>query len=108
MKGRIIDFSMSFGGKQRITLELDTDFREGYEALKEAVVEISIKKWRAKRSNDANKYFHLLVNEIAAARGISDDEVKVSLVTQYGTYARDDDGMIVGFKLPVSVDVDTI
>ena len=108
MKGRIIDFSMSFGGKQRITLELDTDFREGYEALKEAVVEISIKKWRAMRSNDANKYFHLLVNEIAAARGISDDQVKIDLVTQYGTYARDDDGMIVGFKLPASVDVSTI
>ncbi len=108
MKGRIIDFSMSFGGKQRITLELDTDFREGYEALKDAVVEIVIKKWRAKRSNDANKYFHLLVNEIAAAKGLSDDEVKVFLVTSYGTYARDEDGMIVGFKLPVSVDVDTI
>ena len=108
MKGRIIDFSMSFGGKQRITLEFDTDFREGYEALKDAVVEIVIKKWRAKRSNDANKYFHLLVNEIAAAKGLSDDEVKVFLVTSYGTYARDEDGMIVGFKLPVSVDVDTI
>ena len=108
MKGRIIDFSMSFGGKQRVTLELDTDFREGYEALKEAVLEITIKKWRAKRSNDANKYFHLLVNEIAAAKGLSDDEVKISLVTQYGTYARDDDGMIVGFKLPASVDVSTI
>ena len=108
MKGRIIDFSMSFGGKQRITLELDTDFREGYEALKDAVLEIVIKKWRDKRSNDANKYFHLLVNEIAAARGISDDQVKIDLVTQYGTYARDDDGMIVGFKLPASVDVSTI
>lgn len=108
MKGRIIDYSMSFGGKQRITLELDTDFREGYEALKEAVVEISIKKWRAKRSKDANAYFHVLVNEIAAARGLSDDEVKIDLVTQYGTYARDDEGMIVAFKLPASVDVDTI
>ena len=62
MKGRIIDYSMSFGGKQRITLELDTDFREGYEALKEApALEITIRRWRARRSNDANKYFHVLV-----------------------------------------------
>ena len=44
MKGRILDYSLSFGGKQRITLELDTDFREGYEALKEVPVEISIQK----------------------------------------------------------------
>ncbi|MBO6269419.1 MAG: hypothetical protein J6N19_09805 [Clostridium sp.] len=108
MKGRIIDFSMSFGGKQRITLELDTDFREGYEALKESVVEISIKKWRRRRSNDANKYFHVLVNEIAAARGISDEEVKRDLIVDYGTIARDDHGDKIGFKLPASVDVDDI
>lgn len=107
MKGRIIDFSMSFGGKQRITLELDTDFREGYEALKDAVVEIMIKKWRAKRSKDANAYFHVLVNQIAMARGISDDEVKRDLVTQYGAIAVQD-GYKVGFKLPASVDVETI
>ena len=107
MKGRIIDFSMSFGGKQRITLELDTDFREGYEALKDAVVEIMIKKWRAKRSKDANAYFHMLVNQIAMARGLSDDEVKRDLVTQYGAIAVQD-GYKVGFKLPASVDVETI
>lgn len=108
MKGRILDFAMSFGGKQRITLELDTDFREGYEALKEAELEISIKKWRAKRSKDANAYFHVLVNQIAVARGLSDDEVKIDLVTQYGTYARDEDGQIIGFMLPAAVNVDEI
>ena len=108
MKGRIVDYSMSFGGKQRITLELDTDFREGYETLKDAELEISIKKWRARRSKDANAYFHVLVNQIAVARGLSDEEVKIDLVTQYGSYARDDSGMIVGFKLPASVDVDQI
>ena len=108
MKGRILDFSMSFGGKQRITLELDTDFREGYEALKEAELEISIKKWRAKRSKDANAYFHVLVNQIAVARGLSDDEVKRDLIVDYGTIARDDHGDKIGFKLPASVDVDGI
>ena len=108
MKGRILDFSMSFGGKQRITLELDTDFREGYEALREVPVEISLRKWRRRRSNDANKYFHVLVNEIAAARGLSDEEVKRDLVVEYGTVARDDDGLRIAFKLPASVDVDSI
>ena len=108
MKGRLIDFSFGYNRKQRVTIELDSDFREGFDALREVNVEVSIKKWRAKRSNDANKYFHLLVNEIAAAKGLPDDQVKIDLVTQYGTYARDEDGMIVGFKLPASVDVSTI
>ncbi len=108
MKGRIIDFSMSFGGKQRITLELDTDFREGYEALKDAVVEIVLRKWRARRSKSANAYFHLLVNEIAIAKGLSDDEVKKKLVVDYGTIARDKDGMILGMKFAPSVNIDEI
>jgi len=108
MKGRILDYSLSFGGKQRITLELDTDFREGYEALKEAELEISIKEWKRKRSNNANAYFHVLVNQIAVARGLSDEEVKIDLVTQYGSYARDEDNQIIGFMLPAAVDVDDI
>lgn len=108
MRGRILDYSLSFGGKQRITLELDTDFREGYEALRNVPVEISIQKWRAKRSKDANAYFHVLVNQIAVARGLSDDEVKRDLIVDYGTIARDDHGDKIGFKLPASVDVDEI
>lgn len=108
MKGKLLDFSFGYNRKQRVTIELDSDFREGFDMLKDFDVEVSIKKWRAKRSSDANKYFHLLVNEIAIAKGISDDEVKIDLVTQYGSYARDDDGIIVGFKLPASVDVSTI
>ena len=108
MKGRIVDYSMSMDGRQRITLELDSDFREGYEALKEAELEIEIRKWRARRSRDANAYFHVLVNQIAMARGLSDDEIKRDLVVQYGTAARDGEGMRIAFKLPAAVDVEKI
>ena len=105
MKGRILDYSLSFGGKQRITLELDTDFREGYEALKGSELEINIKKWRARRSKDANAYFHVLVNQIAEALGKSDDDVKTDMVLRYGAIARDEDGMKTGCMLPEGVDV---
>lgn len=108
MKGRIIDFSMSWNRKQRITVEIDTDFREGYEALKEADIEVNIKKWRKRRSNDANAYFHVLVTAIAEARGVSNEEIKRMLVVDYGSLARDEDGQIIGFKLPASVDVSAI
>lgn len=108
MKGRLIDFSIGWNGKQRVTIELDSDFREGFDALKDAVVEVTIKKWRQHRSNSANAYFHLLVNEIALSKGGSDEEVKRELIVKYGTLARDDDGNIIGFKLPISVDVDLI
>lgn len=108
MKGRIIDFSVGYNRKQRITIEVETDFREGYEALKGSDVEVAIKKWRKKRSNDANAYFHVLVNAIAEARGLGNDEVKRALVVEYGVIARDDDGQLIGFKLPHGVDVSKI
>jgi hypothetical protein len=108
MKGKLIDFSIGYNCKQRITIEIDSDFREGYETLKDAELEIAIKKWRKKRSNDANSYFHVIVNAIAEARGLSDDEVKRKLVVDYGVLARDEDGQIIGFKLPPGVNVDCI
>lgn len=108
MKGRIIDFSVGFNRKQRVTLELDGDFADGYEAMKNFDLEIRIAKWREKRSNNANAYFHLLVNEIAMVTGDSDDAVKRRLVVDYGALARDINGNVVGFKLPAGVDVDSI
>lgn len=88
-----------------MTIELDGDFREGYENLKDQEVEISIKKWRKKRSSDANAYFHVLVTAIAEARGLGNDEVKRMLIVDYGALATDEDGKYIGFKLPASVDV---
>lgn len=108
MRGRLVDLVFGRNRKPRVTIELDSDFREGYDALKDFDVDVSIKKWRDRRSKDANAYFHLLVNQIAMVQGLSDEAVKVDLVTQYGSYARDENGMIVGFKLPASVDASTI
>lgn len=108
MKGRLIDASLGYNRKMRITIELDSDFRNGYDALKDFDVEVSIKKWRPHRSDNSNRYFHLLVNEIAAVTGQSDEEVKRRLVVDYGTIARDEDGKIMGMKLPPYVDVDQI
>lgn len=108
MKGRLIDFSTGYNRKQRITIELDSDFREGFDSLHDVDVEVSIKKWRAKRSKDANAYFHVLVNAMAEATGQSDDDVKAEMIVRYGVIARDADNNYVGFKLPVGVDVSKI
>lgn len=108
MKARIINFSVGYNGRQQLTIELGSDFREGYEALKDVDLEVTLKKWYRKRSNDANKYFHVLVSAIAEARGQSNEEVKRSLVIDYGKPAVDSDGKYVGFKLPPSVDVNEI
>ena len=108
MKGRLIDLSLGMNRKQRVTVEVDSDFREEFDRLKDQQLSIEIKKYREKRSKDANAYFHVLVNKIAEAQGLGNDEVKKSMVIEYGALAKDDDGYTVGFKLPASVNIDTI
>lgn len=104
MKGRLIDLSVGMNRKQRITLEVDQDVRGLYDKLAGADLSIEIKKYREKRSLSANAYFHVLVNKIAAETGESDDAVKSRLVLDYGIVDKDDDGKMVGFKLPQAVD----
>jgi hypothetical protein len=108
MRGRLIDLSIGLNRKQRITIEVDKDIREKYEQLNGADISIEIKKYRPRRSLTANAYFHLLLNKIAEAEGLGNEEVKKRLVCEYGALAKDGDGKTVGFKLPASVDVNTI
>ncbi len=82
MKGRLIDLSLT--RKQRITLEVDIDYREQFDELKDADVEIEIKKFRKKRSLSANAYLHVLISKIARKLGESEELVKRHLVTEYG------------------------
>ena len=56
MKAKILDFSRSFGGAQRVTFEMEGDFRDTYDTLKDMPVDLTVKKWRDKRSLDANAY----------------------------------------------------
>ena len=108
MKGRLVDLSFGLNHKQRVTIELDGDFRRNFDELKDFDVNVEIKKYRRKRSLDANAYFHVLVNKIAEAQGLGEEEVKKNLVVEYGALARDKDGEVIGFKLPDSVNVDVI
>lgn len=108
MTGRLIDITFGVNRKQRITVEVDQDFRNQFDRLKDTEIDIEIKKHRDKRSKSANAYFHVLVNMIAAETGGKDEAVKKKLVLDYGVIARDEDGLTIGFKLPDTVDVDTI
>lgn len=104
MTGKLIDIVLGMNGRQRITVELNHDFSGEFTRLKDAIIDIDIKKHRWRRSLSANAYFHVLVNKIAAEIGYSEEQVKKRLVTEYGALARDADGCTVGFKVPSSVD----
>ena len=99
MTGRLVDMAFTLGGKQKVTLELNGDFREIWDKLhQEPILDVEIKKHREKRSLSANAYFHVLCNKISAETGESEDAVKRRLVVSYGALARDKDGKPVGLS----------
>ena len=67
MRGRLIDMSYGRNRKQRLLLELDEDFRGQYDQLNGTDVDVTIKKYRKRRSMDANAYAWVLIDKIADA-----------------------------------------
>ena len=108
MIGKLRDLTMNRDGTQNITVTVQADFREKFDQLADKELDIEIKQHREKRSKNANAYFHVLVNKIAGELNEADETVKTRLVIEYGTVARDEDGMIIGFKLPATVNVSKI
>ena len=84
MKARLLDLSLSFDGKQRLTIELDGDFRTEFEELHDKPVSVSVKQYRAKRSLDANGYLWALIGKIADALRESKDEIYFDMLKAYG------------------------
>uniref|UniRef100_A0AAU8B6F2 NinB protein n=1 Tax=Dulem virus 33 TaxID=3145751 RepID=A0AAU8B6F2_9CAUD len=86
MRARLIDLSFSLMRKQRVTLELDRDFREQFEHLKDGDVCLEIKKWREPRSKDANAYCWVLLDKLAAALRTTKDELYRLYVRRVGVF----------------------
>ena len=69
-----------------------------------------IKEYKAIRGTQANRYFHKLINELARynrgiGHAISDDEMKININLAYGTIATDDNGKVIGAKVPQGTDI---
>ena len=75
MRARIVDLSLTLTGKQRLTLEIDGDFRAQADELKASDVEVTVKRFREKRSLDANAYCWVLIDKLAARMHLPKAEV---------------------------------
>lgn len=84
MKGRLLDLSVGLNRKQRLTLELDSDFRESFEQLREAELDIEIKKHRKRRSLDANAYAWVLIDKIAQVMQIEKKQIYREAIRNIG------------------------
>lgn len=84
MKCRIKDLLVQMDGKQRLVLELDGDFRGDYDALHDLDCDMTLKRFRAKRSLDANGYAWALIDKIAAEMRTTKEEVYRSTIRNIG------------------------
>jgi len=67
MTGRLVDLSLSIDRKQRLTIEVDSDFRADFDKLKDDMVAVEVKKFRKRRSLDSNAYAWVLCDKLAEA-----------------------------------------
>ena len=84
MRGRFIDLTIGMNRKQRITLELDSDFQNEYDRLKNAELNIEINKHRKRRSLDANAYAWVLIDKLAAALSLDKAAVYKEAIRNIG------------------------
>ena len=106
-----IEVSYTETGKQKLTFTLTQ--KQPIDDLKAIIankklIAIEVSQQKRKRSLDANAYFHVLVGKIAEVMKLGEDETKVKMVLEYGSIMRDENGDKVGFKLPASVNVNSI
>jgi len=106
MIGRLKEMYRSRDGSGWIVTFFTRDKIDGdrFDGLAKYDCDIEIKKHRKIRSKNANSYFHVLVNKIAAETPETEDEVKARLITSYGPLARTSDGKYLMFILPKDVD----
>lgn len=106
MIGRLKEMYRSRDGSGWIVTFFTREKIDGdrFDELAKVDCDIEIKKHRKIRSKNANSYFHVLVNKIAAETGESDEEVKVRLITSFGTLERTKDGKYLMFLLPREAD----
>lgn len=68
---------------------------------------VSLKRWRQKRSLDANAYAWVLMSKMASVLGTSKDEVYEELLQKYGIIYEDENGYIT-VTVKSSVDMSKI
>ena len=88
MRGRLSGFSLNRDGTQNITVTVAAEFGDTYDELRDAEIEVEIKKAHKLRSLEANKYAWALIDQIAAKLHKSRSEVYREAVRDIGGVSR--------------------
>lgn len=97
LKPPVVDF---LTGKISAVIEINENFRQAYEDLKDCEkISVEIKPYRKKRSLDANAYYWALITKLATVVGLSNPECHNMMLRGYGQ-PEVIDGVNVYFPIP--------
>lgn len=86
MRARLRDLSFGMDGRQVLSLTVEEDFRAKWDELRDSELEVTVKKYRKRRSKNANDYLWALCEEIAKNQGITKEEVYRKQIREVGVY----------------------
>jgi hypothetical protein len=85
MQGRLCDISLNVTNrKQKITIEIDEDFRGRYDELKDRELEVTVKPYRKSRTLDQNSLLWAVIGKIADKLRANKDDIYLMMLKRYG------------------------
>lgn len=110
LTGRITGITMDIAsGKLNITAQVNEDGQPVMDELKKLAscekLSVVLKKWRRKRSLDANAYYWALVSKIAEKLRSSKAEVHNIMLARYGQPEKEEDGSAVILSVLEKIDL---
>ena len=84
MIAKLTNLRRLFGGEWEVTFSTREDFSKAYDTLKEAPVNVDVKKASSKRSKDANALAWVLIDKIAEKMSLSKTDVYRSAIREIG------------------------
>lgn len=84
-KGTLKDVAVDWStGKFRLTFEMERDVSGQLDAVRDKPLRITVKRWKEKRSLDANSYYWVLLSKLAELMKISKPRAHNLMLRRYG------------------------
>lgn len=108
--GQLVDIKKNWqNDKFVISIEVNEKIsQEMVEEVQNCKLRMILKKWKQKRSLDANGYLWVLCTEIANVISSSKEEVYEEMLQKYGVLYQDEDGVYVVITLKSSIDISKV
>lgn len=100
MKGQFATAPSKIWGSNKWLISFEVDEEPAiFDKLKDKDLNIEIKQFREKRSLNANSYFHLMVDKIAAVLRSTHTEIHNWLISEYGQIDEQINNIILDDKI---------